>query len=55
MTWPVLDHRREAERPKGDKEKFVASLDLWRYGLMFDSRRSFTLEYDLLVQRKKNP
>ena len=54
MTWPVLDQRRDAERPKGDRKvrRFTRFVD---YGLMFDSRRSFSLEYDLLVHRKKNP
>ena len=29
MTWLVLDQRRDAERPKGNKQAFAASLDLW--------------------------
>ena len=29
MTWPVLAKRGNAERPKGDREKFAASLDSW--------------------------
>ena len=29
MTWLVLDQRRDAERPKGDREKLAASLELW--------------------------
>ena len=54
MTWPVLDQRRDAERPKGGRKvrRFTRFVD---YGLMFDSRRSFSLEYDLLVHRKKIP
>ena len=42
MTWPVIDQthtltqtrevRRDAERPKGDRDQFSASLDLWITG-----------------------
>ena len=48
MTWLVLDQthaltktrqvRTDAEKARGDRERFAASLDLWIYALMFDSR-----------------
>ena len=48
MTWLVLDQthtltktrqvRTDAERARGDRKRFAASLDLWIYALMFDSR-----------------
>ena len=55
MTWLVLVQRRDAERTKGDREKVPASLDFVDYGLMFDSRRSFSLEYDLIGSPEKIP
>ena len=39
---------RDAERPKVDRYMAVCFTRFVDYGLMFDSGRSFSLEYDLI-------
>ena len=49
MFKQIREAWRDAEKPKGDREEFAG----WLYlcitdRLMFDSRRSFSLEFDLI-------
>ena len=48
MTCLVLDQRKERGKAEKETEKSSPLHSICDYGLMFDSRRSFSLEYCLI-------